>query len=588
MKIYDYLDEILRTLNAEESSGVPTPSWRIEEYLKDIYDAIQSGIYPSDEQVAEAIDAWLDDHPEATTTVEDGSITNAKLASSFVTPGTASAYSSSATYAVGDYCFHNGSLYRCITAITTAEAWTAEHWTAAVLGEDVGDLKSAIDTKFGFSSITNKSMFNRANVYESSAMARTRRWFINHAFPKGAVIQEVAFAVSQDSTSSKSVSVEIWENDNGTLNKVASESFNVTPTIASAGTVVTYTSEPNYTVQLEAYVCLLNTGNGNAVPYATDPDNLDNVLVSTDVTPETSTLALSSLSTFSIKLIPSITIDYESISGVNVVTIGNGMDYEEIQDALVAITDDTSINPYTLLVFPKGEPYKPFSMVRSSFSDSYPWSGIQPRYISIIGIDKEHCIIRSDSGNYKLPCGEPLTNGIIKNLKFIMTNEDQDFSATQGGYCLHIDCKPLNDVGYTMLIEDCDFEDSSGPCLGIGVHANCDLQVRRCRFNTTLAADYNPHEGYTNLVNYGAVFCHTSTSATAPNQRFTLEDCVGVCAEGDKALRINVTTQYDPSTSSFVYTLLRNIFWNTSLAAPGYQISSSLTANPMNFGNNNA
>ena len=36
---------------------------------------------PSQEQIAEAVDAWLDDHPEATTTVEDGSITVAKLAS---------------------------------------------------------------------------------------------------------------------------------------------------------------------------------------------------------------------------------------------------------------------------------------------------------------------------------------------------------------------------------------------------------------------------------------------------------------------------------------------------------------------------
>ena len=31
------------------------------------------------EDIAEAVDAWLDDHPEATTTVEDGSITKAKL-----------------------------------------------------------------------------------------------------------------------------------------------------------------------------------------------------------------------------------------------------------------------------------------------------------------------------------------------------------------------------------------------------------------------------------------------------------------------------------------------------------------------------
>ena len=52
-------------------------------------------------------------------------------------------YSSNKIYAVGEYCIYNGSLYRCITAITTAEAWTAAHWTAAVIGNDVSDLKSA-------------------------------------------------------------------------------------------------------------------------------------------------------------------------------------------------------------------------------------------------------------------------------------------------------------------------------------------------------------------------------------------------------------------------------------------------------------
>ena len=30
---------------------------------------------PTDSQVTDAVDAWLDDHPEATTTVEDGAIT---------------------------------------------------------------------------------------------------------------------------------------------------------------------------------------------------------------------------------------------------------------------------------------------------------------------------------------------------------------------------------------------------------------------------------------------------------------------------------------------------------------------------------
>lgn len=58
----------------------------------------------------------------------------------------ASAYSTSSTYGVGDYCIYNSQLYRCTTPITTAEAWTAAHWTAAALGDDVGDLKSALTT----------------------------------------------------------------------------------------------------------------------------------------------------------------------------------------------------------------------------------------------------------------------------------------------------------------------------------------------------------------------------------------------------------------------------------------------------------
>ena len=50
-------------------------------------------------------------------------------------------YSSSATYAVGDYCIYDAVLYRCTTAITTVEAWTAAHWSAVKLGQEVTNLK---------------------------------------------------------------------------------------------------------------------------------------------------------------------------------------------------------------------------------------------------------------------------------------------------------------------------------------------------------------------------------------------------------------------------------------------------------------
>ena len=57
----------------------------------------------------------------------------------------AAEYSASSTYAVGEYVMYNNALYRCTTAITTAEEWTAAHWTAAKLGEDLTDLSRQIN-----------------------------------------------------------------------------------------------------------------------------------------------------------------------------------------------------------------------------------------------------------------------------------------------------------------------------------------------------------------------------------------------------------------------------------------------------------
>lgn len=49
-------------------------------------------------------------------------------------------YSASAAYTVGDRVRYNYQIWECATAITTAEAWNAEHWTAlAPLQEQIDD-----------------------------------------------------------------------------------------------------------------------------------------------------------------------------------------------------------------------------------------------------------------------------------------------------------------------------------------------------------------------------------------------------------------------------------------------------------------
>lgn len=45
-------------------------------------------------------------------------------------------YNAAATYAVGTIVRYDGTLYKCTSAIETAEAWTAEHWTSTLADND--------------------------------------------------------------------------------------------------------------------------------------------------------------------------------------------------------------------------------------------------------------------------------------------------------------------------------------------------------------------------------------------------------------------------------------------------------------------
>lgn len=53
-------------------------------------------------------------------------------------------YDTTATYAVGVYCVHDGKLYKCITAINVAEEWTAAHWSESKTSTDITALKENV------------------------------------------------------------------------------------------------------------------------------------------------------------------------------------------------------------------------------------------------------------------------------------------------------------------------------------------------------------------------------------------------------------------------------------------------------------
>lgn len=59
----------------------------------------------------------------------------------------APAYSTEATYEIGDYCTRSGHLYRCVTAINTAESWTSGHWVQVDYGSETQDVQTQLNFK---------------------------------------------------------------------------------------------------------------------------------------------------------------------------------------------------------------------------------------------------------------------------------------------------------------------------------------------------------------------------------------------------------------------------------------------------------
>lgn len=97
--------------------------------------------------VTDAVDDWLDDHPEATTTVEDGAITRAKLhedmknTTDLAVNGFAAAFDSTESYSKGDYVTYGGKVYIFKTT-HAAGAWDADDVTEVKVTGEINNLKS--------------------------------------------------------------------------------------------------------------------------------------------------------------------------------------------------------------------------------------------------------------------------------------------------------------------------------------------------------------------------------------------------------------------------------------------------------------
>ena len=68
--------------------------------------------------------------------IEDGVEANSEAATNLFGL-IADEYDATATYSAGDYCIYDGKLYKAADDISTAEEWTADHWTATTIMAEI-------------------------------------------------------------------------------------------------------------------------------------------------------------------------------------------------------------------------------------------------------------------------------------------------------------------------------------------------------------------------------------------------------------------------------------------------------------------
>ena len=94
-------------------------------------------------------------------------------------------YSGSTTYSVGDYCIYDNKLYRCITGITTAEAFDSAKWQETKVGEEVRKLSNPLKGKkvmFFGDSITYTERCYRKPLLENTGMIQVENFAVNGAW----------------------------------------------------------------------------------------------------------------------------------------------------------------------------------------------------------------------------------------------------------------------------------------------------------------------------------------------------------------------------------------------------------------------
>lgn len=264
-------------------------------------------------------------------------------------------------------------------------------------------------------------------------------------------------------------------------------------------------------------------------------------------------------------------------------------DYTSLDDALNNANDGQEF-PVTIIV--RAGTYT----MRTETPDDIPYKKGW-RFLSIIGEDRNNCIIRNDNGYYSpytddsnglLFDSSPLRlsgNVTIENLTIISTDDNyeqfvENESRVQGvnrrqSYCIHSDFDTYENT--TMLIRNCKLINNHYCCVGCGTRKDYKIQVENCELEMTLNSE-NTDQGviFAHSYNLNSGYAYEGQEVVAKNNIIVNENGVKACHF------------YASSPDRLYVTLIGNVSKTTDTQAgfESFGDAFGVTKTELCFGNN--
>lgn len=272
-------------------------------------------------------------------------------------------------------------------------------------------------------------------------------------------------------------------------------------------------------------------------------------------------------------------------------------DYISLMDAL-KYAQDSPTNHVTILVRPGR-----YRMVQSEY-DGYRKDGInyyEPngRNLSIIGTDRNSCILYNDIGYYDankydnsvLALGGNCT---VANFTLISSHDRREEAIANHSdwnmsyptsYCIHLDANPSRD-GDVIEIINCKMINKQDACIGCGTRKNYSIVVKSCECISTF-----PNEVIGTSSDWKGPFAahndgrYVNTDESVPNQIVHIEDCI--FTNTNSYIGIALTQINGKQSNNFItYRLIRNVVKTTDTNNALYISGQYQVKDDMSFGNN--